>query len=78
MDPHQSGETVTSVAIFISDKTNSSTMGVEWSADDPAPKVAVDAGVATAKTNNAKMDHRGVMGGMWVLAGAVAAATMLL
>lgn len=39
-----------SIAIFISQYTNASTQGVTWSLDHAAPKVAVDAGVATAET----------------------------
>ena len=77
-DPHQSSEVVTSVAVFISDKTNASTEGVEWSADDPAPKVAVDAGVAIAKSESARIDHRDMEGVMWAFVGAMAAAMVLL
>ena len=77
-DPHQSSEAVTSVAIFISDKTNATTMGVEWNANNPAPKVTVDEGVAIAKTGGARISHRGKEGLMWGLAGAVAAAVVLL
>ncbi len=77
-DPHDDSETVTSVGIFISDKTNASTPGVTWDADDPAPKVAVDAGVAIAKSGSARTDHEGMVGGMWALIGAVAAVTVLL
>ena len=77
-DPHQSSEAVTSVAIFISDKTNATTMGVEWNADNPAPKVTVDEGVAIAKTGSARSGHMGMKGLMWGLAGAVAAAVVLL
>ena len=78
-DPHSSGEAVTSVAIFISDKTNASTLGVTWDADDPAPKVAVDAGVAIAKTGSApSKDLKGMMMGMWALLGTVSAVTVLL
>ena len=77
-DPHQSSEAVTSVAIFISDKTNATTMGVEWNADDPAPKVTVDEGVAIAKTGSASSGHVSMRILMWGLAEAVAAAMVLL
>lgn len=70
---------VTSVAIFISQETNASTMGVTWSTDDPAPKVAVDAGVGTVNSRGARMnDHKIVAGGLWTVVGAVAAAMVLL
>lgn len=71
---------MTSVAIFISQATNASTQGVTWSADDPAPKVAVDAGVGTVKSRGAKaMDQNAAVGGvMWVFAGAVAGGMVLL
>ncbi len=51
-----------------------------WSADDPAPKVAVDAGVGTVKSRGAKaMDQNAAVGGvMWVFAGAVAGGMVLL
>lgn len=52
-------------------------MGVDWSADDPAPKVAVDAGVAIAKSGSARVDHKGMGMGMWAFVGAAAAATVL-
>ena len=74
MDP-QGSESVSSVAVFISQLTNASTVGVTWSLDDPAPKVEVDAGVATATSGG--MDHKWV-GGMWAFVGAMAAATVLL
>ncbi len=75
-----SGESVTSVAIFISQATNASTEGVTWSADDPAPKVAVDAGVGTVNSRGARaMDRKAAVGGvMWVLAGAVAGGVVFL
>lgn len=69
---------VTSVGIFISEQTNSSTVGVTWSVDNAAPKVAVDAGVATTTSGSARMNHKGVVGGMWAFAGAVAAAMVML
>ena len=53
-------------------------MGVEWNAENPAPKVSVDEGVAIAKTGSARMNQRGTKGLMWGLAGAVAAAVLLL
>lgn len=53
-------------------------MGVTWSVDHVAPKVEVDAGVATAQSGNAGMDYKGVVGGMWTFVGAVVAATVLL
>lgn len=77
-DPNEDTETVTSVAIFISDKTNASTAGVEWSADNPAPKVAVDAGVATATSDSAGTDHKRIERIVWAFVGAVAAVTVLL
>ena len=75
-DPEDS-ESVTGVAIFISQQTNASTQGVTWDVDNPAPKVAVDAGVATTQTSRAGMNHRGVGGGVWTLLGAAAMAMML-
>ena len=70
---------VTSVAIFISQDTNASTLGVTWSMDDPAPKVAVDAGVGTVTSRGARInDHTTVAGGLWTVVGAVAAAMVLL
>lgn len=76
--PHDNSQSVTSVALFISQNTNASTPGVTWSVDNQAPKVAVDAGVATAETGSARMHRSGVDGGMWAFVGAVAAATVLL
>lgn len=75
-DPEGS-ESVTGVAIFISQQTNASTQGVTWDVDNPAPKVAVDAGVATTQTGRAGMKHKAVGGGIWILVGALAAAMML-
>ena len=60
-----------SVAIFISQETNASTHGVTWSVDNAAPQVAVDAGVATATSGSAGMDHRGVRGVMWMWVGLI-------
>ncbi len=53
-------------------------MGVDWSADDPAPKVAVDAGVAIAKSGSARIDHNGIEKGMWAFVGAATAAATVL
>ena len=53
-------------------------MGVEWNADDPAPKVTVDEGVAIAQTGSAGIGRGGMDGLMWRLVGAVAAAVVLL
>lgn len=69
---------VMSVAIFISQNTNASTQGVTWSMDDPAPRVAVDAGVSTVNSGCAGMNDRGVVGVMWTFVGGVAAAMVLL
>lgn len=69
---------VMSVAIFISQDTNASTAGVTWSADDPAPKVAVDTGVSTATSGCAGMNDYGAVGAMWTLIGGVVAAMVLL
>ena len=77
-DPHDSSQSVTSVALFISQNTNASTPGVTWSADDQAPKVAVDAGVATAETGNAGMGRNVVVGMMWAVVGAVVAGASVL
>ena len=68
---------VTSVAIFISQNTNASTAGVTWSADDPAPKVAVDAGVSTVNNGCAGMNDYGAVRVMWTFVGAVVAAMVL-
>ena len=68
---------VTSVAIFISQDTNASTAGVTWSADDPAPKVAVDAGVSTVNSGCAGMNDYGAVGVMWTFVGGVVAAMVL-
>ena len=79
LDPDSpDSESVTSVGIFISQYTNASTQGVTWSLDNAAPKVAVDAGVATAETGGAEMGHNGAVGGVWAVAGAMVAVTMLL
>ncbi|KAF6230146.1 hypothetical protein HO133_004485 [Letharia lupina] len=83
LDPHQTSftngsESATSVAFFISEDTNASTAGVTWSEDNAAPKVAVDAGVATAASGSAGVYHKGVMALMWAFVGALAAATVLL
>lgn len=69
---------VTGVAIFISQDTNASTAGVTWSADNPAPKVAVDAGVATTNSGCAGMNDNGAVGLMWTLVGVLATMTVLL
>lgn len=69
---------MTSIAIFISQYTNASTQGVTWSLDHAAPKVAVDAGVATAETGSAGMGHNGMVGGVWAVVGAMVVMTMLL
>ena len=68
---------MTSIAIFISQYTNASTQGVTWSLDHVAPKVAVDAGVATAETGSAGKVHNGAVGGVWAVVGAMVVATML-
>ena len=79
LDPvSQGSESVTSIAIFISQYTNSSTQGVTWSLNHFAPKVAVDAGVATAETGSANKGHNGAVGGVWGVVGAMVVATMLL
>ena len=69
---------MTSIAIFISQYTNASTQGVTWSLDHAAPKVAVDAGVATAETGSAGMGHNSMVGGIWAVVGAMVVMTMLL
>lgn len=51
---------------------------MEWNTDDPAPKVAVDAGVAIAKTEGAGMDRRVTETVMWAFVGAVMVVTVLL
>ena len=71
------GDMATSVAIFISQNTNASAEGVTWSADDPAPKVAVDAGVSTVNSGCAGMNNDGVVGVMWMFVGGVAAMVLL-
>ena len=53
-------------------------MGVEWDPDNPAPKVAVDAGVAIAKSASGRIGHKGLEGAMWVFGGAMAAAMVVL
>lgn len=83
LDPDQTNVTegsdsVTSIAFFISQDTNASTPGVTWSVSDEAPKVAVDAGVATAASGSAGKDHIGAVGGMWAVVGAVVAAVVLM
>lgn len=79
LDPDTQGsESVTSIAIFISQYTNSSTQGVTWSLEHAAPKVAVDAGVATAETGSAGKGHNGAIGGGWAAVGAMVVAAMLL
>lgn len=51
---------------------------MEWNTDDPAPKVAVDAGVAIAKSESAGMDLRVTETVMWAFVGAAAVVTVLL
>ena len=51
---------------------------MEWSPDDPAPKEAVDAGVAIAKSESAGMERKGMEMTMWAFVGAVAVVTVLL
>ena len=78
LDPDSQGsESVTSIAIFISQYTNASTQGVTWSLDHAAPKVAVDAGVATAETGSAAKGHNGAAGAVWAVVGAMVVATVL-
>ena len=69
---------MTSVALFISQQTNGSTAGVTWSVDHQAPKVEVDAGVATVESRSARMDHAGAVGSIWAVVGAVAVAVVFL
>ena len=69
---------MTSIAVFISQYTNASAQGVTWSLDHAAPKVAVDAGVATAETGSARKGHNGVVGGGWAVVGAMGVVAMLL
>lgn len=63
--------------MFISQNTNASTEGMTWGADDPAPKVAVDAGVSTVNSGCAGMIDNGAAGLMWTFVGGVAAMVLL-
>lgn len=67
-----------SVAIFISQQTNASTEGMTWNADDPAPRVAVDAGVSTVNSGCVGMNDNGVVGVIWTFVGGVVVAMVLL
>ena len=49
-----------------------------WSLEHAAPKVAVDAGVATAETGSARKGHNGAIGGTWAVIGVMMMVTMLL